>query len=300
MTERYWAFLGIQFEGDTVKKVRIRDGKGERNVFVLPIVEHKTNVDYDVAMQMLRYMTVIWYDYKRQQEDLKAGSTSRKNFRYPPIIPIVYYEGQENWTADIQLSDRISLRDGLEEYIPDFKYKLVRVHGYGTDDLKKKRNEMSLVMMINRIQNPEDFTELINSSREYVDEIYNRSTADIKAVYKDILWTLLRKMNVPVEEARDKLARLEESGMGNLFASMEKIDIQEERRNTQLARQDAEAAKQELEEVNSRLNAVFNHLVSICKDSKMSREETIVCLQEQYGLSETEASAAVKQFWMHK
>ena len=307
VTERYWAFLGVQFEGDTVKKVRIRDSEGERDVFVLPIVEHKTDVDYDVAMQMLRYMTVIWYDYKRQQEDLKAGSTSRKSFRYPPIIPIVYYEGKENWTADPYLSGRISLRDGLEEYIPDFAYKLVRVYGYGNDDLKKMRNEMSLVMMINRIQSPEDFTDLLNTSRDYVDEIYNRSTADIRAVYKDILWTLLRKMNVPVDEARDKLARLEESGMGNLFASMEKMDIQAERRNTQLARRDAEAAKQELEEVNRRLeksgrrlNTIFGQLVFVCQGSGMSREEALACLQEQYGLSKAEAASAVEKFWERK
>ena len=190
----------------------------------------------------------------------------------------------------------------------------MRVHGYGNDDLKKKQNEMSLVMMINRIQNPEDFTELINTSREYVDEIYNRSTADIRAVYKDILWTLLRKMNVPVEEARDKLARLEESGMGSLFASMEKMDIQAERRNTQLARQDAETAKkaeetakQELEDANHRLeksdrrlNTIFGQLVSICRSRDLSMEETLMCLQEQYGLSETEAVSAVEKFWEHK
>ena len=88
--------------------------------------------------------------------------------------------------------------------------------------------------------------------------------------------------------------------MGNLFASMEKMDIQAERRNTQLARQDAEAAKKELEEANSRLNNFYSHLVSNCQDNKMSRKETLVCLQKQYGLSETEAASAVKQFWMHK
>ena len=115
---------------------------------------------------------------------------------------------------------------------------------------------------------------------------------------------------MPVEEAREKLARLEDSGMGNLFASMEKMDIQAERRNTQLARQDAEAAKQKLEEANRRLerleesdrrlNTIFSQLVSICRDRKMSREETLVCLKEQYGLSETEAASAVEQFWQRK
>ena len=78
VTERYKAFLGVEFEADTVKKVRVRDKEGEREVFVLPLVEHKTDVDYDVAMQLLRYMAVIWYDYKKQQEGLKEGSSGLK------------------------------------------------------------------------------------------------------------------------------------------------------------------------------------------------------------------------------
>ena len=332
VTERYKAFLGVQFEADTVKKVRIR-GRGkdgspdnEQEVFVLPLVEHKTIVDYDVCMQLLRYMTVIWYDYKKQQEGIKEGSSSLKGFRYPPIIPIVYFEGRENWTAGMHLADRIDIRKGLEDYIPDFSYKLVRIHEYKSDALMEKHNEMSLVMMINRIQSPEDFTELVNISKEYVDEIYNGSPADIKEVYQDILWSLFQKMNVPVDEARDKMARLEDGGMGELFANMEKMDIQAERRNTQLARQELEEAKKELEEANQKLGQAqeefrqelteskqqlaesrqelkkasdrfdifFSHLVSICQNQGMSRDETLKSLQEQYGLEEGEALSAIQ------
>ena len=60
----------------------------------------------------------------------------------------MYYEGKENWTAGSRLSDRISLRDGLEDYIPDFAYKLVRVQGYGNDDLKKMQNEQRQAVKI--------------------------------------------------------------------------------------------------------------------------------------------------------
>ena len=258
-----------------------------------------------MSMQLLRYMSVIWYDYKKQQEGLLEGSTSRKGFRYPPIIPIVYFEGQENWTADMHLADRIDKREGLEEYIPDFSYKLVRIHEYENAALMEKHNEMSLVMMINRIQSPEDFTELVNISKGYVDEIYDGSPADIKAIYREILWSLFQKMNVPVNEAVDKMAKLEDSGMGSLFASMEKMDIQAERRNTQLARQELEEAnkkleqvqeesRQELKKASDRFNSFFRHLVSLCQSQGMTRDEALKTLQEQYGLEEGEALSAIQ------
>ncbi|MFR2214244.1 MAG: Rpn family recombination-promoting nuclease/putative transposase [Ruminococcus sp.] len=37
----------------------------KKEVYVISLIEHKSDIDYDVAMQLLRYMTVIWQDYKR-------------------------------------------------------------------------------------------------------------------------------------------------------------------------------------------------------------------------------------------
>ena len=31
-----------------------------------------------------------------------------KDFRYPPILPIVYYEGSQKWTAPLHFRDRVA------------------------------------------------------------------------------------------------------------------------------------------------------------------------------------------------
>ncbi len=289
MTDRYRAFLGVEFEMDTVKKVRVRASGEEREIFVIPLIEHKTRVDYDVAMQLLRYMAVIWYDYRKRQESLRKGVSSQKSFRYPAIIPIVYYEGMADWTAGMRLSDRIdtSAADGLAGYIPDFTYKVVQVHGYRNEELKKKHNEMSLLMMLNRIQNPEDYREFLRTSGEYAEEIYGEAPSDIRRVYRDVLWSLFQKMNVPVQEGQELLAKLEESGMGYLFADMEKMDIQAERRNTELARQEAEEAKREanaakqeasaaklrLEDANQKLSAANQEANTAKQEANASKQK---------------------------
>lgn len=63
-SEHYVALLGIEFEADTVKKISIHVSDQEGYIYVLPLIEHKTYVDYDVAMQLLSYM-VVWYDYRK-------------------------------------------------------------------------------------------------------------------------------------------------------------------------------------------------------------------------------------------
>ncbi len=40
---------------------------------------------------------------------------------YPPILPIVYYEGIDKWAAGMQLRDRVLTEEGVEDYIPNFR-----------------------------------------------------------------------------------------------------------------------------------------------------------------------------------
>ena len=248
VSEKYQAFLGVEFESDTIKKVYIRnaDGTIEREVFVLSLIEHKSDIDYDVAMQLLRYMCVIWQEYKVAQNKIREGSSRRKNFHYPLIIPIVYYEGKRRWTADLNLKDRIEFSEEMEKYIPDFTYQVVSVGQYTNEELSEKHDEMSLVMLINKIQTEEDLSEFRKVSEEMVESIYGNAPDEIKEIYKKILWSLLMKLNVPNEEASNIMGEIGGHGMGYLFENMDKMDIQAERRNTAREKQRADTAEEQV------------------------------------------------------
>ena len=247
VSKKYRAFLGVEYESDTIKKVYIRkpDGTIEREVFVLSLIEHKSDIDYDVAMQLLRYMCVIWQEYKATQNKIKKSSSHNKDFRYPLIIPIVYYEGKRKWTAGLNLRDRIEFADEMEKYIPDFTYQVVSVNQYINEELSRKHDEMSLVMLINKIQSAEDLAEFRKISEEIVDNIYGNAPEEIKEIYKKILWSLLIKLQVPGDEAQEIMGGIGGQGMGYLFENMDKMDIQAERRNTKREKERADAAEQQ-------------------------------------------------------
>ncbi len=257
VSNKYRAFLGVEYEADTIKKVYIRDADGtlRKEVYVISLIEHKSDIDYDVAMQLLRYMTVIWQDYKEMQNKKVKDSSKRRSFRYPLIVPLVYYEGTRKWTADLHLKDRIEFAEQMEKYIPDFSYEVISVSQYTNEELSMKRDEMSLVMLINKIQTPEDCEAFRKVSEELVNSIYSNAPETIKEIYKKILWTLLIKMNVPVDEAREMMGEIGGRGMGYLFENMEKMDIQAERRNTQRERERADAAEKRAEAEKERADA---------------------------------------------
>ena len=109
-TKKYQAYLGITFESDTVNKILLDDAM-EMPVFLVSLIEHKAQVDYDVTMQLLKYMVCIWTEYGKEKLARKEGNPANKDFVYPTIIPIVYYEGKSKWTVGLNLKDRISMSD---------------------------------------------------------------------------------------------------------------------------------------------------------------------------------------------
>ena len=52
---------------------------------------------------------------------------------------------------------------------------------------------------------------------QQINSIYSNAPEAIKEIYKKILWTLLIKMNVPVDEAREMMGEIGGRGMGYLF-----------------------------------------------------------------------------------
>ena len=56
VTERYIPMFTEERDSDTVKRIRISE---KDTLFFVTLIEHKTKVDYNVSMQLLRYMVYI-------------------------------------------------------------------------------------------------------------------------------------------------------------------------------------------------------------------------------------------------
>ena len=120
----------------------------------------------------------------------------------------MYYEGEDKWTADLHLKDRIEFAEEMSEYMPDFRYHVVSVHQYTNEELSEKGDEMALVMLINKIQNPGDWKKFTEEAKEFVNIVYEKAPEEIKQIIKKVLWALLKQMNVPNEEARELMGEI--------------------------------------------------------------------------------------------
>lgn len=338
VSKKYQAYLGITFETDTVKKIRLRNEEQENiPLYMISLIEHKSNVDYNVSMQLLRYMACIWYEYGKEVERTEGSSVSNKDFKYPPILPIVYYEGIGEWTAELHLKDRIMLSDIFGDYLPDFTYKLIRTHNYTNDELLNNENEMSLLMMINKIQTAEDIRAFWQDiQKDKINGIIKDTPDPTLNVIISVAWSLLMKLNVPVEEAERYVGKIKERQMGYWFENMEKMDIQEERRKTEEERKKAEAESNRAEEERKRAEAESKRaeeehkkaeaerkraeeeskktaeaerklrekeeheialIIALCQKYNNRKEAAIIHVMENSALSYTEAEEKVDFYW---
>ena len=234
VTERYVHMFAEERNSDIVKKVRIQGENKEGDkipFYLISLIEHKSKVDYNVVMQVIRYMVFIWEDYEREMEKRQKGVSRTKAFRYPPILPIVFYDGSKNWTAAAHLHERVMLSDILGEYIPEYRYMLVQLKDYSNARLMEKRDELSLVMMIDKLQDAADLREMGQDiDAEYLKDAMNGTPEYLSDIIVKVTEILLAKINVPLEEVERFTEQIKERRMGELLANFKGYDVQAVRR----------------------------------------------------------------------
>ena len=228
-TERFVHLFTEERDSDVVKRIRLREEKTP--CYLVSLIEHKTYVDYNVTMQIFRYMAFIWEDYEKEQERRQHGISRTKDFRYPPVLPIVYYEGSGQWSAPASLHGRIFLSDTLGEYIPDYRCLMVQINEYTNRMLMEKEDELSLVMMLNKLHGTEDFAVLQDEvPPEYLEKVTAQTPEYLLGIIGQIVEILLAKLHVPQEEAQAFADRVKERKVGELFANFKGYDVPETRR----------------------------------------------------------------------
>ena len=156
VSEEFVPLFSNEREADRIKEIKIRGENNITSFFLISLIEHKSNVEYNIHMQIFRYMVYIWERYERRMEQENPGCTRRKDFTYPPIIPIVYYEGKSRWTAPKEFKDKIMFGKNFKKFLPNFSYYIVPVHDYSNETLLEHGDEISLVMLINKLQSIDD------------------------------------------------------------------------------------------------------------------------------------------------
>lgn len=321
VSERFVHLFSEERNADTVKRVRLEN---QVPFFMVSLIEHKTYVDYNVGMQILRYMVYIWEDYEKEmdklhEKDKTVKTKKQKDFRYPVILPIVYYEGKREWTAPCEFKERIWLQEEFAQYIPNFAYELIQLKDYSNETLLAHKDEISLIMMFNKLQDLEDIDEIKRIEPQDIEAIVSKTPEYLLEIVVRVIRAFLFKMNLPMEEAEEVVGKIKERRMGYLFENMEKLDIQLERRlrkeaeevlaqaqeefkiKTEIMERKKEELDREKEELDRKAEDLeqkhHQFVVHICKMVGMAKNDACNHLTEELQMAADEAEKIVNAYW---
>ncbi|MCM1154977.1 MAG: hypothetical protein NC392_06405 [Roseburia sp.] len=99
---------------------------------------------------------------------------------------------------------------------------LIRLGDYSNAELMEKKNELSVVMLIDRLKNSVDFSEMKREvNPAYLNEVIADTPEYLLRIIAQITEILLEKLNVPREEAEAFAERIKEHSVKNKFFTRE-------------------------------------------------------------------------------
>jgi hypothetical protein len=232
---RYIPLFSDNKDSDTVKRINLN---GE-NLFVISILEHESEVNYKSSFKMLIYMAYVLYDYNKENdirdydEMEKSVSTNLKlsthiDFEYPPVLPIVFYDGADNWTSEIHFANKTKMREAFERYIPKFEYELVSLNEYSKDDLVKYNNAMSLIMLIDKVRRNEDMGVMFSGlPANYVEALCDEAKIPppLLKIISDCIGLLLKRVEIPAEEIESVTEKIYARKVNEMFEILDGYSV---------------------------------------------------------------------------
>ena len=219
-------------EADIVYKMKFKSPATgeEREAIFYVLFELQSSVDRLMPYRLLMYMVQIW---KQELSNVTHEDAQNKDYKLPAIIPIVLYNGSQQWDAVIEFKDLISEADRFEDWIVNFKYILVDVDQYSEEELLRISNSISLIIMMDQTIVTKDKSMLIKRLEKIRDAKGKLPSEKLELIYEWLKEVLLARF--PLEEGMRIIESMKE-GKAMTYAIERLFDNIEEEGMVKVAR----------------------------------------------------------------
>ena len=239
--------------------------KGEF-VYIGILIEVQSSNDNTMPIRFLDYISLF---YENEYQSLK------KDEKIIPIIPILFYIGEQNWNAKIKFHDLVDVLDkNIKKFIPDFEYIPIILNNISKEKLVEAESMLTRLLSLNKSEDLDDFRELarniFNLIITFTDK--NRQKKYSEHLLKYVQQVLGKKINQ--KEAKEIIEDIEEGGdmffvtLEHLFEDDKKaLEEAQERENKErkVAEKERKVAEKERKVAEKERKAKEKALLKISK-----------------------------------
>jgi len=158
---------------DIVYETRIKGSAA----FLYILFEHQSSPDPWMVFRLLCYMVNLWREFRENHPDSKT---------LPVILPAVLYHGERPWNAALSFEEIVAGGEGLEVYIPRFRYDLHNLADYPDEQLLLGDSmALGVVLYLMKHIHDADFLDRLDQARQYLDTI-----RDPKVQFEFLEWAI--------------------------------------------------------------------------------------------------------------
>ena len=203
------------YESDLVYKIHLGGLSREsvEEVYIFFLQEMQSKNDFTMPFRLLVYMTAIWMDFFKNTDEKRR---KRKDYRLPPIIPLVLYNGAPDWTAPLHFKDKVAHSDKFNGYVCDFEYILINVCKLDRGEIKKRNTLIDNILLADQFRTKEAWLENV---KDLSDRVRKLSKED-QNLWKDWYEHAFQRVN---QELKDKFMELFQNGDDNMCNSLEQL-----------------------------------------------------------------------------
>jgi len=138
-------------------------------MYIYLLLELQSAVDRFMADRLLEYVRAFSRIYCK----------TRKTNVFPPVFPVVLYNGDKSWTAPTQFSDLVAPSPIPSRYVPQFSYFLIEINKIPKRKLLSVRNALSAIFYVES-SSREDIGKSLDTLIQFIRD-------DLPAVYPKFL-----------------------------------------------------------------------------------------------------------------
>ncbi|MBP3421550.1 MAG: Rpn family recombination-promoting nuclease/putative transposase [Lachnospiraceae bacterium] len=191
-------FIGKDYEGREADLLYEITEKGNKKIYVYILQELQSTVDYTMIFRTLIYVvdTLLRY-FSMTPPTIRE----RKDFKLPVIIPIVFYNGEEPWTATQELKDYYQNNSGfIDEYMLNLKYYLVDLSQIDETFILDSNTVIDNIMFCDKYRQKAKLADAVKLALQRVEHLSAQDQENFENWLKNVLLTICKNQEAVVNE----------------------------------------------------------------------------------------------------
>lgn len=257
-------FVDKDYEGreaDLIYKIMRATGD---EVYVFILQELQSTVDYTMIFRILIYVV---NNLLRLFLNTPKEERERSGFRLPAMVPIVFYNGENTWTAVKNLRDYQIGGELFGNHVLNLEYYMVNLSAIEEADILSTNTVLDNIMFCDKFRKKTELAEAVRIAYNRIQELGNQEKEEFNNWVKGILLSICGDKEAVLEEILNWAG----NGVDDMAFKYNIIKAFEDERAEGKAEGKAEAIIELLEEVGE-LSAELRQTILEQKDLEILRD----------------------------